>query len=377
MRTPLLCVSLLACALSTPVFVHAADPAPAPSPLTWFGDFRLRYEWDWDSQNGSGVPRADRDRARIRARAGLTYKLSDQLSLGLRARTGSRLSQQSPHLTFYANDDITDDFEVTLDRYYVQFKQGGLTSWFGRNTTPFWQPNEMFWDEDVTPTGVALSYEAKLSDGALTATAGTFLLPDGMTRLHGSLTGGQLKYSVAAAPSQFTVAGGLYGMAGKAGAVNLRNRNGARDYLIGVVSMQWATKFDRGLPLTLGIDYIHNFENYDATAVAPFSVRHLDETTGYVFSALYGQLKNPRDWQVGWYYASIGTLAVNASYSQDDWARFGSGPQSDVTDFKGHELRATYVLTKSMNLQARFFVVEARTSIQDGKRLRIDWNWRF
>ncbi len=354
----------------------AYSPKSAPD-LTIYGDLRVRYEWDWDSQNAAGVARLDRDRARGRARAGFTYKLGPQWTLGARVRTGNPLSQQSPHLTFHANDGLNDDFKVQADRYFIQFKQDALTVWGGRNTTPFWQQNEMWWDEDVTPTGVAATYDAKVPTGTLTSTGAIVALPDGMKRLNGSLVGAQLKYVHPVKPSQFTLAGGLYGFHGKDGAQNLRNRNGARDYLLGVVSAQWTTPVADARPLALGVDLIKNFQSYSAADVAPFAASQRGERNGYVFSALLGQLKNPYDWQVGYFYAHIETLAVNASYSQDDWARFGSGPQSDVSDFKGHEFRATVMLTKSINVQARLFLVDAITSIQDGKRLRVDLNWKF
>ncbi len=89
---------------------------------------------------------------------------------------------------------------------------------------------------------------------------------------------------------------------------------------------------------------------------------------------IFGDLRLRYDWPFGYYYAHIGTLAVNASYSQDDWARFGRGPQSDV---KGHEIRATDVIAKNLNLAARQFLVDALTTIQDGKRLHVDLNWKF
>jgi Putative porin len=363
---------------SNGVISHAAtEPAKSTSPFTFSGDLRLRYEWDWDSQNVAGVARTDRDRARYRARANIGYQFAPAWSLGARARTGNRLSQQSPHLTFISNDDITDDFAVSLDRYYLQFKQGSWLAWGGRNTTPFWQQNEMFWDEDVTPTGIAGSHETKLTQGSLTATAGAFYLPDGAVDLNGSMVGGQVKYSLPVKPSQFTFAGGLYSFDGKSGAQNLRNRNGARGYLIGVLSAQWSTTVDRGRPFTLGADLIKNFEDYDTADVLPFAPTKAHDTIGCVFSVLYGQLKHPRDWQVGYYYAHIETFAANASYAQDDWARFGSATQSDLTDIKGHELRATYVITKQLNIGTRLFLVDAITSIQNAKRLRIDLNWKF
>jgi hypothetical protein len=266
---------------------------------------------------------------------------------------------------------------MQADRYYLQFKEDAFTLWGGRNTTPFWQQNEMWWDEDVTPTGIAASYEAKLTSGTLTTTGAMVALPDGMKHLNGSLAGVQLKYVHPVKPSQLTLAGGLYQFSGKNGAANLRNRNGARDYLLGVLSAQWTTPLANARSLTLGVDLIRNFESYSAAEVAPFVAGQRDEKNGYVFSVLFGQLKNPYDWQVGYFYAHIETLAVNASYSQDDWARFGSATQADVSDFKGHELRATVVLTKSINVQARFFMVDAITSVQDGKRLRVDLNWKF
>ncbi len=355
----------------------AGRAAEATSPFTYAGDLRLRYEWDWDSQNAAGVPRADRDRARVRARASVGYKFSDQWSFGARVRTGDHASQQSPYLTFHSSDDVTNDFEVTLDRYYLQLKEGAFSGWLGRNTTPFWQQDEMFWDEDVTPTGVAGTYETKLAQGSLATTCGTFLLPDGAVRLNGKLAGAQLKYSQPVKPAQFTLAGGLYWLDGRDGARYLRNRNGARDYLIGVLSAQWSTPLATGRPLVLGADLIKNFADYDAADAAPFAASQAGERNGYVFSVLYGQLKAPRDWQVGYYYAHIETFAVNAAYSQDDWARFGSATQADVTDFQGHEFRATYVITKNLNVQARLFLVEAITSVQDGKRCRVDLNWRF
>jgi hypothetical protein len=378
MSTPhVLRVALLGGLAILPTLAPRIDAAPSTSPLTFSGDIRLRYEWDWDSQNAAGVARSDRDRARARARASLGYQFSSAWSFGARVRTGDRDSQQSPHLTFHANDGITDDFEVSPDRYFLQFKQDGVTIWGGRNTTPFWQQNEMYWDEDVTPTGLAASREIKLAAGTLTGTTGLFWLPDGAVDLHGKLIGAQVKYAAKHGSDQFTVAATLLDFAGKSGATHLRNRNGARDYLIGVLSAQWSRPLDTGRPLTLGVDLIKNLERYSAADALPFAARHADETDGYVLSASYGATRDPGDWQFYWAYGHIETLAVNAAYSQDDWARFSSGPQSDVTDIQGHELRGTYVITKTLNLQARLFLVEAVTSIQDGKRFRLDLNWRF
>ena len=345
--------------------------------LTFYGDVRLRYEVDWDSQNAAGDERDDRHRGRLRARLGFNYRLADAWSLGARVRTGSSRSQQSPHLTFVTDDGARDDLDFVADRYFAQFKQAGFTGWGGRNISPFWQQNELFWDEDVTPTGVAGTYDFKVGEGTLSAIGGAFYLPDGGYDLHGQMLGGQVKYSLPIKPSVFTVAGGLYYMHGEDDEpVNLLNGNGNRDYVIGVGSAQWTIPIAT-IPVTVGADIFKNFKEYDAGDTAPFDPDDEDETLGYVFSAVVGQLKERHDWLVGYYYAHIETFAVNASYAQDDWVRFGNGAQTDSSDFEGHEIRLGYAASKNINLMARLYVVEAITSEQDGKRFRVDLNWRF
>ena len=344
--------------------------------LTFYGDVRLRYELDWDSQNAAGVERADRHQDRLRARLGFNYRLSDDWSFGSRIRTGSSRSQQSPHLTFVADDDLRDDLDFVADRYFVQFKHEAFTGWAGRNASPFWQQNELFWDEDVTPTGVAGTYDVKLGDGTLSTIAGGFYLPDGGYDLNGQMLAGQFKYSLPIKTSQLTAAAGLHFLNGESGANNLRNRNGDRDYLIGVASAQWSIPLN-GIPLTLGGDVFNNFKDYDAADAAPFPASDDDETFGFLLSASLGQLKKQHDWLLAYYYAHIETFAVNASYAQDDWVRFGNGPQTDASDFKGHEIRLGYALSKNINVMARLYLVDAITTIQDGNRFRFDLNWKF
>ena len=352
------------------------DWIDANTNLTFYGDIRLRYEVDWDSQTAAGTMRDDRHRGRLRGRLGFNYKLAEDWTIGARVRTGNSRSQQSPHLTFVTDDGTRDDLDFVVDRYFAQYQQKPLTIWGGRNNFPFWAQNELFWDEDVTVTGAAAVYDRPLNLGALTATIGAFYLPDGGYDLNGQLLGGQLKYTLPVDQSQFIVAGALHYMHGEDDAHNLLTRNGERDYLIGVGSAQWSMPL-AGRPLALGADIFHNFEDYDAADVAPFPAADDDETLGYVFSLQYGQLKEKHDWLLGYYYAHIETFAVNASYAQDDWHRFGNGPQTTSSDFEGHEFRAAYALSKFINLVARLYLVEAITTQQDGNRFRLDLNWRF
>jgi len=344
--------------------------------LTVAVDLRLRYELDWDSHTATGELRDDRNRGRLRARVGANYRFSDLWSAGARIRTGNSQSQQSPHLTFVADDGSRDGLDFVADRYFVQFKSQGFSGWGGRNTTPFWQQNELFWDEDVTPTGLAGTFDTPVSGGGLTAAAGAFFLPDGGYGLNGQMVGGQVKYHRPVGTSQFTVAAGLHYQHGEEGANYLLTRNGERDYTIGVLSGQWILPAAQR-PLTFGADLFHNFENYSAADAAPFPASDTGETLGYALSVQWGQLRKQHDWLIGYSYAHIETFAVNASYAQDDWVRFGSSAQTAGTDIQGHEIRLGYALSSRMNVLARVYIVEAITTRQDGNRFRIDLNWRL
>lgn len=340
------------------------------------GSFRFRHESDWDSKRADGTPRADRGRWRIRLRLGFDWNPTDVLSVGLRMRSGSRNSQQSPHITFRDfSGNATGDQDMLLDKYFLQVNAGNVTLWSGRNSLPLWKQNELFWDDDVTPAGVGATYHLDVGTSSLTFNAGSFLLPDGGVRFNGNLNTGQFVYAGSGGRFGYTAALGLVRLDGSSGSRNLRNGNGERDYTIWIGNLQVGTDAG-GRPLTLGLDLMHNAEDYD-DSVDAFTVANRDENDGFLVSAHWGATSQRNDWQVGYYYTRIETLAVNAAFAQDDWLRWGSGTQTDASDFKGHEIRFTFVPVSRMNVLTRLYLVEAITSVQDGRRLRVDFNYGF
>ncbi len=378
--TPLRAVRSL-CSLAVIGSLLALTPAMAAIELDgagkvkMYGDFRFRLESDWDSQRADGSERDDRDRARIRARLGFTVNPGDNTEFGVRFRTGSDDSHQSPHITIIDFDDNdTGDAHVNLDKWYLKRKGGMVSGWVGRNGFPFWKQNELFWDDDVTPAGIALgggSDEFKIN-------AGYFSLPVGMRQFSGNLGAIQGVLSGSANNMDVTAALGFFRFEADNNDVDgalLQAGNGGRDYGIVVANFQAKTKVG-GQSLKLGVDYMSNGEDYSATDPDPVTAANRDETDGYVLSVGYGGT-SPGNWLAAYYYANIEKFAVNASYAQDDWMRWGSAVETDASDFKGHELRLGYGLAKNTNLIARLYLVEALTSDQDGNRFRLDFNYKF
>lgn len=371
-----------------------------------YGDFRARLENDWDSQKTDGTDRDDRLRARIRARVGMKYKPNDNFTFDTRLRTGSDDSHQSPHITvadFSGND--TGDSDVNFDKWYLKGETDSLWGWIGRNSFPFWKQNELFWDDDATPAGIAAGYKHGIgSDSKLALNTGYLSLPSGMQEFCGDMGAAQVVFSTKVNDTGLTAAGGFFSFDGDSLRSNgqpsdsdcqvdldgdgntrddlLLDGNGLRDYEIWVVNLQ-AKLRAMGMPLTLGVDYMHNAEDYSATDSDPLTAAHKDETDGYVISAKLGQLKEPSDWLGAVYYANIETFAVNSSYAQDDWVRWGSAVESRGSNMEGFELRAGYVPARKMNILARLYIVDqiekrpGATHEEDGNRFRVDFNYKF
>ncbi len=368
---------LLSCFLTNPT--EAAELG-GDSRFKLSADFRLRFEADWDSQTAGGEKREDRNRARVRARVGLTFSATQNFELAMRLRSGSDFSQQSPHVTvidFDGND--TGDADFNLDKWYVKAKKGGLSWWAGRNSFPFWKQNEFLWDDDATLAGLAGAFTNPVGNkGKLTLNLAYLSLPVGMQEFSGNLAGGQIVYA-RSGDLPFTLAAGYLDIDSNPDdrdAAALLLGNGSRDYQILVGNFRVESRAGER-PLVFGLDFMHNAKSYSANDPDPFTAANRGQTDGFVFSAEWGQTGSKGDWRVGYSYARIATFAVNASYSQDDWIRWGSSNETRSSNFQGHELRYVHELAKWFNLVARLYIVEAITTAEDGNRFRIDFNYKL
>ncbi len=359
--------------------------------LKIFADFRLRYENDFDSDKTSGAERDERERVRIRGRLGAYWMPGGKngtYSFGARLRTGSDDSQQSPHWTIHVNDGISHgDRDINLDKYYAKGKWGNSSAWVGRNGLGIYKNNEMFWDDDVTVLGINASHKHDLGNGnALKLNLGHARTPYGMHDWSGTVSHAQLVFTSGNGLSfasygggKLTLAAGYFYINGDGGdkqsGMFLRG-NGDRDYKIFVGNIKWQTEV-MGIPLTLGADGFHNSENYSSSDIND------DEVDGYVVQATLGKVKKPWDVQVGVYYADIDKYAVNNSFAQDDWMRWGSATQTRGSGFDGYELRGVVGILKNMKMVARYYDVEATQKImgasnkEDGRRFRVDFNFKF
>ena len=109
---------------------------------------------------------ADRYRDRIRARFNVEAKATDTLTLGLGLATAENGDPRS------SNQSLTGQFSrkpIELDLAYFDWK---FASWGdligGKMKQPFYKlPQSAFWDNDINPEGLALTFNRGIWFGSL------------------------------------------------------------------------------------------------------------------------------------------------------------------------------------------------------------------
>ena len=293
-------------------------------------------------------------------------------------RSGPEEGQQSPHITLFDfNDNDTGDAGFNFDRWYLRGKGGGFEALAGRYDLPFWKQDNLLFDDDVTMIGITGVWKKDAGSGPVTI-AGSFSPPAGMRLTVGSAAAAQAVWQPVWADVHWTFAAGIYDFDGDADDVDaalLLDGNGTRDYRIVQGSLQARfTAWER--PLILGGDVMHNFEDYADDDTDPFTAANFDQADGYVLLATWGTL-DERGWLFGWIHARIQTLAIHNSYAQDDWVRWGNSTQTRASNMEGNELRVGWAWDAKINLLARLYVAEAITTVEDGSRFRVDFNYAF
>jgi len=291
-------------------------------------------------------------------------------------RTGGKDSQQNANITFIDFDDNpANRLKVLADRYWLACsgKVAGIEA--GRMPFPFFTPNEYFWDGDISPLGFAGHAAIDLSDATrLKLTAGSFALPAGPTGYSGALIGGQAVLGT----GPVTLATGLFRFDADPGDPDgslLLDGNGERDYTVLAVNAQYRLPA-LGNALVFGADLYRNLENYGKAGHQARPAGN-GQRTGFVLSATWGDTSKPGHWKLGYRYFRMEKFAVNASYAHDDVARFGTAAQASLTDLRGHDVEASYAIAGPLTVAVRMMAVERLTSIEDGKRARLDLVYSF
>ncbi len=344
-----------------------------PETLKWaenislYGDFRYRHE-QIDGDNTS-----QRDRHRIRARVGLKGKIDDEWSFDLRLATGS----DDPTST---NQDLDGGFsskDIWLDRAYLTYKPHhieGLSVVAGKISNPFYTvgKNQLIWDGDLNPEGIAFKYTRKLNDAtSLFANGGGMWVEErgsdtdtSLWGIQGGLTHALKNDSKLTGGTSYFKYGNIQGKPAIGAFLGNTSDGGvyAYDYELLELFGEYATKLG-DVPVSLYGDYVVN------------TASGVSDDTGWLIGTTYNKASAPGTWQAGYEYRDIERDAVLGRFNDSDF--IGGG-----TDGKGHKFSFKYALAKNVAAGATYFLNKRDADGGDKRddtyrRLQLDVEMKF
>lgn len=351
----------------TPPTAKAAD---WPNRISLKGDVRYRHQ-QTDDESAS----AEREEDLLRARLALEGKVNDAMVAGVGISTSS-----APGNPRGANQQLDGEFSrksLYLDLAYFDWtfaKNAHLIA--GKMKMPFFRPGQsLFWDNDVNPEGLALTYstgslfgsawgywiEENVQTGTATSTA-----TSSDTKMFGFQVGHRFDLG---STGNLVVAGSYYDLAaaqgrrpfynGSPNGNSLTSTGGlAYDFQVLDVMAEFNTKVGE-LPLQVWVDAAQN--------------RDSEFDTAYSFGAVLGKASNPGAWETGVGYQLIEKDALFAQHIDSDFA-------AGLSDADGWVLRAAYAPLKNWVFNATYFLNNNNHDVgteYEFKRLMLDFNARF
>lgn len=351
--------------------------------LKFSGDFRFRIEQDWNSRRSDGTYRDDKSRLRYRARFGFAYQANDWASFGIKIRTGYREKQQDPQLTIGDGFEEFGSVPVGFEELYFRAKYKWLDTWVGKNDFPFEKQNELFWSDNVFPSGIYIGASFQLDPNwidEIRLSTGHFILTSSNSTFANDSYIQVLQATTKHWNNRLIIFPTFY-FFNQMPDIPDGNENYRFNYSI--IHLGAKVLVMENPDITIGLDLYKNIQNYKMNDSIPESLQ--DQKKGFVTSLVYGSLNEKGDFILGAYYSYLERYAAVDFLAQNDWVRWDysnqGSPDGRVTNFKGLEIVAGYRINKSMTLKTRFFMVEQLVpygiALENGDRIRLDLDITF
>jgi len=364
--------------------VKDQQPAALPDNLKWIEKVKisgdLRYRQDHiDEQDSAGRWENGVYRHRIRARLKFDAKVNDEWELGFRIASGSN---RSPITT---NQDLEDAFskkEIWLDQAYFNWHSSraeGLNVTGGKIKNPFYKAgkNQLIWDSDLNPEGIAVKYGKQLNEtDQIFFNGAGFWVDESSSTADITLWGAQAYWKRTIGNPDHVLAGATYYDYGNIESKpDLRSTWGGSNFL-GNTTTGGVYKDDFNIVEIFG-EYGFKCGSVPTTFFASW-VRNIvattSEDTGWLTGVKFNKAKDddPGSWQFGYDYRVTDADAVIAGFNESDFL----GAQ---TNSRGHKFAFRYQLAGNMYWKMAYYLLEdTRTNkYLDYRRLLADLVWKF
>lgn len=244
----------------------------------------------------------------------------------------------------------------------------------GKIKNPFYKvgKNQLVWDSDLNPEGIAATYEIPLGEkNTLHIAGGGFWVDESSSGVDTSLWGiqGYIKHTIGnpdyiLAGVSYWDYGNIKGKTDKYGTLagNTADSTGTKwagDYDIIEFFGEYGTKFS-GLPVAVFGNWVKN------------TVAISGEDTGWLVGAKLNKAKNPGSWEFSYDYRDLEADAVLGAFNDSDF--IGGG-----TNGEGHRFNFTYQLAKNLQAALTYFHNQKKGSgyDYDYRRLQADLILKF
>jgi len=360
-----------------------------PDSLKWAekiklsGDLRYRHE-TIDSQS-SGKNQDSTNRNRIRARLGLDVKVNEEWDLGFRFATGT----SDPSST---NQSLESGFakkDIWLDLAYFNWHPkkyaNRLNIYGGKMPNPFYRAgnNQLIWDDDVNPEGIAAKYVIPFSDSntALYVNGGGFWLKADEGSTGAASLWGIQSYVKHDFKNKNYMLGGLsyYTFGNLEGKDGLYKASGTGASKFGntmtgsgttTSPYQYASGYNI---LEVFGEYGFKFVNKPTNVYGSYvknTAATSSEDTGWLIGTTFNKAKDPGSWELGYNYRDLQKDAAVGVLTDSDF--IGGG-----TNGTGHMFSAKYQFTKNIQGGLTYFLSQKGDKNDDYRRFMADLCFKF
>lgn len=319
--------------------------------ITPFGDIRLRHEGFYNQPTKDGTKVTARNRERLRARIGAKFALADELSATVRIATGD------PNDPISTNETLNKDFtpkHVNLDWAFLTFtpgktfgiRPGVFAMTGGKFPNPIFKPDEMVFDEDLSPEGLYETFQlldkpkGPLDQVKIHALQWTF--DEVSNAQDGWMIGGQINPTLHVGSAQIEAGIGEFwylnpNLIAKDLNTNsaLKNTNLVTRDAAGMITgfesgfnlfdQSLAVTFPdvvNGMPVRLFEDYVYNWQAAS------------DDAHGVTAGVRLGDVKRRGDWAATAFYEYLGQEAALSTFTYSDFGLGGTNAQGPVVQLQ-------------------------------------------
>ena len=352
-----------------------------PESLKWAenvkisGDLRYRHETIEEQADG----RPDRQRNRVRARLNIKGKVNDEWDIGVRLASGSA----DPASTNQTLEDSFSSKEMWLDLAYFNWHPDsvqGFDVFGGKMKNPFYKAgkNQLIWDDDVNPEGVAAQYEMPLNDcQKLYLNGGGFWVNESASGVDTSLFGVQAYLKHLFADKSYLVGGVSYFDYGNIkGQGDLKTAWSSSGSFFGNTSAANAFVNDYDLVEAFG-EYSFKANGMPVSFYGNYVQNVSADTsgdTGWLIGCKINKAQKVGSWQFNYNYRDLQADAVLGALSDSDF--IGGG-----TDGRGHKFSLKYQLAKNLQTGLTYLLDEVGSSSssdeENYRRLQADLILKF